>query len=138
MELGLDDFDMTPMMLRRMSWDALPCDAVPEIHRRLGLATAGDPDQEDMDHLDSHERLKLVAPLVSTIDFLTPLMAQIISKTILIDVSGDTETTELIERQLNDQNESVIRAALVAVLTQLLDNGVLEYSDKVGKMIGGE
>lgn len=127
------DLDLQPLWLRRLAWDAIPCNLAPAIHRELGLLPAGDEQQEDNDHVASHKRIALIEPLVDSVQFLAPMMAQVVTKSILANMKkhgNEIPDVPGIEEKIIEQNIEIIRASTLTIIAQFLSLGVLEYVEK--------
>jgi hypothetical protein len=128
---GSDDLDLGPMWLRRMSWDSLPCDIVTDVQKSLGLVPAGDPEQEDQDHRQSHARINLVEQLSPSVEYLAPLVSKVLTRAILMNLtetSGQNiDSTGEIEEKICVQNAEIIRSAVLTIIAQFIDTGVLGY-----------
>lgn len=120
----IGDIDLGPLWLRRISWDALPCDMVEEVQALLGLTPAGDDQQADRDHFASHERIALIEDLAPAIDYLAPFVSQVLTEAIIVQM-GHIDLTEDLKKKLIGQNQEIIRSATSVMLAQFIATGVL-------------
>lgn len=124
-EIG--DLDLGPLWLRRISWDALPCDLVESIQARLGLTPAGDEDSADRDHKASHARLELISDLSPAVEYLSPFVAQVLTEAIIVQLGHADTIDEGLKKKLISQNQEIIRSATVVMLAQFIATGVLAH-----------
>jgi hypothetical protein len=119
----------TPQMLtKRLAWDIVPCAEVEALLPLMGL-TPDSPDVSEMEHKASHERIDQLAPLREMLALLIPLVSGITASAMLVNSgnSADEETAAVLQRH----HSVVVRAGVVAILANLLDMGIISYSDGV-------
>jgi hypothetical protein len=122
----IGDIDLGPLWLRRISWDALPCDMVEEVQQRLGLTPAGDDQQADRDHAASHARIALIEDLSQAVDYLSPFVSQVLTEAIIVQM-GHIDLTDELKKKLIGQNQEIIRSATSVMLAQFIATGVLTH-----------
>jgi hypothetical protein len=129
---GEDDLQVdlyTPQMLtKRLAWDIVPCSEVEALLPLMGLS----PDSaevSEMEHEASHDRIEQLTPLKEMLALLIPLVSGITASAMLVNSgnSVDEETAAVLQRH----HSVVVRAGVVAVLANLLDMGIITYSDGV-------
>ncbi|MDX3260728.1 hypothetical protein PV336_16025 [Streptomyces sp. MI02-2A] len=119
----------TPQMLtKRLLWDMVPCSQVASFLPLMNLV----PDSEDvseMEHRASHERIQRVVPLKDMLDVMTPLVSGITASVMLVNsgIKADEESAIALQRS----HAMVVQRALVAVLGNLLEMGIIEYTEGV-------
>jgi hypothetical protein len=119
----------TPQMLaKRLVWDIIPCGSVDEMIPLMNLVPDS-PDVSDMEHKASHARLEQVLPLGEMLSLLVPLVSGITASAMLVNsgIPTDDETAVALQRQ----HSQVVRSGVVAILANLLDMGIIAYSDGV-------
>lgn len=119
----------TPQMLvKRLLWDIIPC---PDVDKMIPLMklTPDSDEVSEMEHRASHERLAEVMPLKDMLDLLTPLVSGITASAMLVNsgIQADEETAVALQRH----HSQVVRASLFAVIANLLDLGIIEYTEGV-------
>ena len=134
--LDTDDIDLTPMLLRRLTWDTMPCDEVADLLTALGL-THGTDEGMHLDHADSHHRMAQVFPLEPYFRRFAEILGVVLA-TAMTQRAG----VELGEESIlfAEQNAEVVLAATRAVVAQFVETGVLEYGSRVRfvPVVGGE
>jgi hypothetical protein len=82
-----------------------------------------------MEHEASHDRIEQLTPLKEMLALLIPLVSGITASAMLVNSgnSVDEETAAVLQRH----HSVVVRAGVVAVLANLLDMGIITYSDGV-------
>jgi hypothetical protein len=119
----------TPQTLtKRLAWDIVPCSEVEALLPLMGLS----PDSaevSEMEHEASHDRIEQLTPLKEMLALLIPLVSGITASAMLVNSgnSVDEETAAVLQRH----HSVVVRAGVVAVLANLLDMGIITYSDGV-------
>ncbi|MER5754319.1 hypothetical protein [Streptomyces sp. NPDC002088] len=119
----------TPQMLvKRLLWDIVPCDQTERLIPLMKLSPDS-PEVAEMEHRASHERVAQLMPLREMLDLLVPLVSGITASAMLVNsgISSDEESAVALQRH----HSTVVRAGVVAVLANLLDMGIIEYSDGV-------
>jgi hypothetical protein len=126
-ELQVDLY--TPEMLtKRLLWDIVPCDEAEQLIPLMGLS----PDSQevsDMEHEASHIRVTALTPLSEMLALLVPLVSGITASAMLMNSgnSVDEETASALQRH----HSVVVRAGVVAILANLLDMEIIQYTDGV-------
>jgi hypothetical protein len=127
-----EEVDLTQLWLRRIAWDVIPCADAPSVQASLGLVPS-DPEAAENEHRASHARMALASPLEPAIDQFAGAVSQVLSR-YLVDMFG-TQVKESITPELMDklvrQNTEIVRVGSMAVLAQLIDTGVLGYTEKI-------
>lgn len=118
--------NLTPLWIRRLVWDALPHSEVEAYLPKFGLMP-GSPEGHEMEHVNSHKRIEKLAPISDVLVATTQLTGSVLGKAIV----EHQEITDpaLIERAIRAYTTSV-HAGSVAVLATLLDEGLIEITDK--------
>lgn len=131
-EEDLESIDATPLLLRRMSWDCLPCAAVDAIQRKLGLVP-GSPDNAELEHRESHLRMQQVGPLEQSVEIFSTVLAKILG-TAMLEATGVAGGVSdwMLEKYL-EQNAEVIRISAQAIIAQFIATGVLTYGEAAFK-----
>jgi hypothetical protein len=126
------DLDLKPLWLRRLSWDALPCEQAPDIQVKLGLVPVTEEGQE-LDHRASHERMTLVNALQPAVEYFSALIGQVLSAALIYQASDEIkeQITEALAKQFDAQNAEIIRISTLVIIAQLISTGVLGYTEKV-------
>ena len=121
--------DLKPLLLRKMAWDIIPCNAVELYWDKLGLTPSSDECSE-LEHTESHSRLNQIAPLVNYVEIYAALIAQVVTALMVPDEDAP-EDGELMEdsryQAMEVQNREVLRSGLYAGLAQLFDTGIITY-----------
>lgn len=125
----MGDIDLGPLWLRRLSWDALPCEMVEEVQNALELVPVGDEQQSEKDHKASHYRIALVDHLSPAVEYLSPYLSKVLTKAIVMQLGDDVkdQVTSEVEAKLVIQNSEIIRSASLTIIAQFLSTGVLDY-----------
>lgn len=121
--LDLGEIDLTPVLLRRLTWDIMPCSEVAGLLTALGL-THGTDEGMAMDHRDSHHRMAQVYPLENYFQRFSEILG-VITATALTKKAG----VDLGEGSVKfaEQNQEVILHSARAIVAQLIEAGVLTY-----------
>lgn len=122
------DYYSPQMLAKRLLWDIIPDEDIPQFVPLMGLVPDS-PDVAELEQEASHARLAAVAPLLYLLEHFAPLASGITSSAILVN-SGERLSEEL-ARSLFLQHRQIILASSVAIIANLLDMGVLTYSDGV-------
>ena len=116
------------MLLRRLTWDALPCGEQRKFMAPLGLVPTSD-EGADMEHADSHKRLKLQEPLQDQLRPYSRMSAKVLAAHALkLDLSP--EPAELMNLVISQFAETIHLGASV-IIANLLDQGYLQLGPKV-------
>lgn len=126
------DMDLGPLWLRRLSWDALPCEIAEEVQAAMGLVPVGDEQQSDKDHAASHYRIAMVQDLSPAVEYLSPYLSQVLTRAIIMQLSDEAQpqVTKEVERKLTVQNAEIIRSSALTIIAQFISTGVLQYVRK--------
>lgn len=116
------------MLAKRLLWDIVPCDAVAVMVPLMNLLPSSE-EVDEMEHQASHERMENVRQLMPLIETLTPLVSGITASAMLVN-SGVNADAEL-ALALKKQHSQVVRASSIAILANLLDMGIITYTDGV-------
>lgn len=129
---SLEPIDLTPILLRRMSWDCLPCGTVVDIQKKLGLVPGSD-DNAQMEHQESHRRMEQVGSLEPSVEVFATVLSKILG-TAMLDATGvaDEVSNWMLEKFLA-QNAEVIRISAQAIIAQFIATGVLTYGEAAFK-----
>lgn len=130
--------DPRPLMLKRMVWDIFPhdTDVVREVQRQLGLVP-DQPDGLEMEHDASDTRINRVAPMSKALETLSEYAAGVIGYYLLAvleasaDDGDDIEVPEGFLKSMYHQNSEIIFESAYAIISHLMDTGVLAYGEKV-------
>lgn len=128
----LEPIDLTPMWLRKFTWDALPCRDAQEMHKKLGLVPTDDESAE-LEHVESHARMHMVSHIEPAVDTFSDVVSKVLS-TYLIDRASDgvkSELTDALTDKLFSQNSELIRIGSLSIIAALIDTGVLGYTEKI-------
>lgn len=132
---NLGDIDLEPLWLRRLAWDALPCEMVEDVQRALGLVPVGEDQQSDKDHHASHQRVAMVEDLSPAVEYMAPFLSKVLTRAIIMQLGegAQGQVTDDVEHKLAIQNAEIIRSASLTIIAQFISTGVLEYvrSDRV-------
>lgn len=119
--------DITAVLLRRLTWDTMPCDEVADLLPALGL-TQGTEEGMNHDHAESHHRTAQVYPIEvyfrRLADILGVIMATAMTQRAGVDLGEESV-------KFAEQNAEVILAGSRAIVAQLVDTGVLTYGPQV-------
>ncbi len=121
-----ETIDRTLLVKRQLAFDILPHDELEEMLPELGL-TGGDPEIFELEHADSHARLRQLEPIGSLLHVFSSLCAQMFNEAYLRPAVGE-EITEEQREAFQRQNTAVIQSSATAVLAQLLDMKVLVFN----------
>lgn len=134
--------DPRPLVLKRMIWDVFPHDysAIGEAQGYLGLV----PDEAEgmeVEHDASDLRIARMMPLHVPIGTLSDLAGSVVACYVIQHCQaefGDDEDVlpPEVVAQFEAQTSEVIAHGAYAVISHLMDTGVLAYSDKFRRMIG--
>jgi hypothetical protein len=124
-----ETIDLVPLLKRTFAWDVLPCGQAASFFPCLGLLPGSDEGTE-AEHAAKHDRFDRLQPVRGVVEVYTSIVSDVITKVMLrydleenrvkLDESGALQA-------MTEQNQEIIRIALYASLSQMLDNGVLEY-----------
>jgi hypothetical protein len=118
----------TQMLARKLLWDIVPCHQAASMLPLMNLMPDS-PDVEEMEHRASHDRLDRLLPIEPIIQMLVPLASGVTSSAMLVN-SGkdvDAETVSVIR----EYHHRVIQAGTTAILANLMDMGIIQYTDGV-------
>jgi hypothetical protein len=124
-----EPINLVPLLKRTFVWDVTPCQMVSQFFPALDLVPAS-VDGNDSEHTAKHQRLQRLDPIKAMIEVYAVIASEVISKVMLrCDVN---ETRQKLEDTgmltiIIEQNQEIIRAALFASISQMLDTGVLTY-----------
>lgn len=125
-DASLDPSMLKALLLRRFAHDVTVCDETRQLLTALGL-THGSDEGYEIDHLSSHQRMGLVAPLESLLSNYSEIMGVVVS-TALTEGHGVTQEmgddNSIIFAQ---QNAKVVLSSSRAIISQLIFMGVLTY-----------
>jgi hypothetical protein len=137
---GMEDdspyFDHGPLTRRELAFDLLPHDEVREIMPRLGLDNA-DPEMFNLEHMDSHARLRKVDPIMPLVQVFSGLIAQTFNQAYLTQSEAQGDISREKREAFNRQNFAIIQSAAIAILAQLLQLGVITIDPSV-VVVGGD
>lgn len=126
-DVDVSDVDVTPLLLRRMAWDTMPCLEVPDLLTALGL-THGSDESMDTDHAESHHRLAMVFPLEGCLQRFSEVLGVVLATAMTeradIDLGEDSV-------QFADQNAEVVLHSARAIIASLVAADVLAYGPRV-------
>lgn len=124
-----ETIDLVPLLRRTFAWDVLPCSQATSFFPCLGLLPGSD-EGTDAEHAAKHDRYKRLDPVRGVVEVYTSIVSDVITK-VMLRYDMDENRAKLDEsgalQAMTEQNAEVIRIALYASLSQLLDNGVLAY-----------
>jgi hypothetical protein len=128
----------TPQMLaKRLLWDSVPCADVDKMIPLMNLV-ADSPEVREMEHRASHARRNKLLPLAELLDILTPLVSGITASAMLVNSGADidAEGAAVLQRH----HAYVVQTGVLALLANLLDMGIITYTDGVqlGEQLLGE
>jgi hypothetical protein len=119
----------TPQMItKRLLWDIVPCSEVEKMLPLMNL-TPDSPDVSEMEHKASHKRLAQVGPLGEMLALLVPIVSGITASAMLNNSGFPADEEAAIT--LTRHHSVVLTSGVVAVLANLLDMGIIEYTDGV-------
>jgi hypothetical protein len=133
--------DPRPLVLKRLAWDVFPhdYDAIREVQGRLGLVP-DDDEGMDVEHAASDARVNRIAPLQETLDVLSEFAGEVLAHYMLLTVSAEAgdgvEVPQEIIDVFQEQNAEVLSEGVSAIVSHLMDTGILEYGAKIKKMLG--
>lgn len=110
-------------LLRELTWDIVPCGQVRDFMPSLGLTPASD-DVNEMEHQESHVRLDRLLPIAEVIDDQCHGAAHVITA-VMLRQDLECELDPEIEKHMLNQNESVLYSGTIAIISNLIDSGVL-------------
>lgn len=121
----------SPVQLKNLAWDIIPCPMVAGFMEPLGLVPSSD-DVAEMEHQASHARCQRLLPISDRIRDNCQAAAQVVTAVMLrLDINEDTEPG--IVEGVAVQNGAVIFSAIVAILGQLVEDGTLQLKDDPGE-----
>jgi hypothetical protein len=129
-------FDHGPLTRRELAFDLLPHDEVRDIMPRLGLDNA-DPEMFNLEHMDSHARLRRVDPIMPLVQVFSGLIAQTFNQAYLTQSEMQGDISREKREAFNRQNYAIIQSSVIAILAQLLQIGVINIDPTV-VVIGGQ
>ncbi len=110
-----------PLLKRRLIWDIIPCDKVPEYLPTFGLVPASQ-DVSEMEHKESHRRIDGIAPIIQALDLLSCEAGMVAKEGILLSQGRDVTSRD---REIL-RAQSVIDIAVVrSVVANLLESGLI-------------
>lgn len=121
-----EQINLTPLWVRRLVWDALPHSQVADYLPKFNLMP-GSAEGHEMEHRDSHARIAKLESIAEILAATTRLTGTVLGKAIL-ENQGVTDPA-LVERSIRAYTTSV-HAGSVAVLATLIDEGLIEITDK--------
>lgn len=131
------ELDLRPLLLRRFAWDIFPhdFDLLKEIQGKLGLVP-DDDDGMEVEHAASDIRINRVAPLSDTLQTLSGIAAEVMAQYLCVCVEDDADEEDIhipgdVIVAFETQNTEVINDGATAIISHLLDTGVLVYGPKV-------
>lgn len=137
------ELDPRPLLLKRMTWDIFPHDygVIREVQGKLGLV----PDHDeglDVEHAASDARVNKLAPLQETLDILAEFAGEVMAQYLVLSITGKTESDvevpdEIIEA-FEEQNAEVLSEGVFAIISHLMDTGILEYGAKIRKLLADD
>lgn len=119
--------DLTALLVRRFTWDTLPCEAVPDLLVKMGLPPGGE-EGSDIDHAESHRRMSQVYPLEMYLDRFSAVVG-----TVLTEAMTDSAGVDLGDDTIHfaEQNKEVILSGARAIIGQLMHMGLIVYGPLV-------
>jgi hypothetical protein len=129
-------FDHGPLTRRELAFDLLPHDEVQELMARLGLDNA-DTEMFNLEHMDSHVRLRRVDPIMPLIRVLSGLIANTFNQAYLTQSEANGDISREKREAFNRQNYAIIQSSVIAMLAQLLQVGVIAIDPSVVVIGGG-
>lgn len=121
-----EQINLTPLWIRRLVWDSLPHSKVAEYLPMYNLMP-GSEEGHEMEHRDSHRRIEKLNPIAEILSATTRLTGTVLGKAIL-EFKGITDP-DLTESAVQAYTTAV-HAGSVAILATLLDEGLIEITDK--------
>lgn len=109
------------LIARRMLRDIVECADHDAVSRALGFIPAG-PEVEESEHMASHERLEVTAPLTNQIFAAADIASEVLLK--LGTLSWPSPPTQ----EEREQTRAMCRATAMAVITHLVDTHHLEVA----------
>jgi hypothetical protein len=103
---------------------------------RLGLDNA-DPEMFNLEHMDSHARLRKVDPIMPLVQVFSGLIAQTFNQAYLTQSETHGDISREKREAFNRQNYAIIQSSVIAILAQLLQIGVINIDPTV-VVIGGQ
>jgi hypothetical protein len=129
-EMG--EVDLTNMWLRKFSWDIIQCSEVQEMQRKIGLVPT-DQESAELEHIESHTRMKMVGPLEPAIDDFAGLVSKVLSA-YLIEIASEgvkSQVSDATSEKLVKQNAEILRIGTLAIVATLMDTGVIGYTERI-------
>jgi hypothetical protein len=141
-----DGLDPRPLVKRRMIWDIYPHSADQiEIQKRIGLTPDSD-DGLDMDHRSSDLRLRVVSPLSDVLYIMSGCASEVVTDMLMQEMlealredaeelGGEAEMAldDEYTASFIEQNQEVIFHASLAIIGQLMANGLLAYGERAAQ-----
>lgn len=130
-----EPLDPRPLILKKMIWDVFPHDAdISDAQKRLGLSVDS-ADGLEIEHRASDTRLLRVEPLTQVAAILSGYIAEVMGVYLVTTLEQETgepvETPEGFLEAFAAQNHEVLYLGSTALISHLMDVGVLEYGKKV-------
>ena len=127
-----EPINLIPLLTRTFAWDVLPCNMVNDFFPTLGLVP-GSPEGVANEHHAKHVRFDRVAPIRGVVEVYTAIVSDVITK-VMLHYDDENRRAALDAgplKQMTAQNQEVIRIALYASLSQMLENGILTLGKAV-------
>lgn len=122
----MEEINFTPVWVRRLLWDLIPHALVEEHIAHMGLLPASE-DGHEMEHQESHKRLERLAPIAQILTETTRLAGGVLGRAIL-EEKGIQDTK--VREDAMVAYTSAVHAGTVAVMSTLLDEGLIEITEK--------
>jgi hypothetical protein len=140
-EPELSPLDPRPLVIKRMVWDIFPhdYDLIREVQGKLGLV----PDHDeglDVEHAASDTRVNKIVPLQETIDILSGFAGEVLAQYLVLCIKAQTENPDIevpgdVIEAFEVQNAEVLSEGVFAIVSHLMDTGVLAYGEKIRKLL---
>lgn len=116
-----EEIDLRPLVMRRLVWDLLPHEEVPDLLEEFGLLR-GDEEMIAMEHTAADRRINLGHPYFNLILSYSALASSVLATTLMGNAPETAEDREKFARQ----NILLINSACCAIVANFLAAGILQ------------
>lgn len=112
------------MLAKRILWDVTPCDMAVDVASYLNMSPASE-EVEEMEHSESHQRLRGAAVLAPCIEAMSDHAARAIVGCMIVAQGDEDKISEELQQEAVDKQHAVIFQSAFAVIAEMLDIGIL-------------
>lgn len=120
--------ELYPLMLRKYTWDLLPCNSVQRFMPILGLVPASEEGAE-IEHKESHKRIALQEPLQDKLQVYSAMTATVLAA-LALALDRGPEPPNIVQ-MVTSQFTQTIHVGSSAIIANLIDQGYLQLGPKM-------